>query len=58
MKKINIGLIGCGRIAGHHFKAVEKNNNFKILSVCDLNKEKAKLYSKNRLGPILKFHNL
>jgi len=46
MKKINIGLIGCGRIAGHHFKAVEKNNNFKILSVCDLNKEKAKLYSK------------
>tara|TARA_Y100001935_G_scaffold243995_1_gene235975 strand:+ start:295 stop:1371 length:1077 start_codon:yes stop_codon:yes gene_type:complete len=45
-EKIKIGLIGCGRIAGHHFKAVSKNKNFQIVSVCDLNFNKANYYAK------------
>ena len=44
-KKIKIGFIGCGRIAGHHFKAIKKNTDFKVISVCDLNYKKAKYFS-------------
>ena len=44
--KFNIGFIGCGRIAGHHFKALEKNNDFKVTCVCDLNFKKAEPYVK------------
>ena len=43
--KINIGLIGAGRIAGHHIRAIRKNKKFKILAICDLNKKKAENYS-------------
>ena len=28
MKQINLGIIGAGRIAGHHLKALKNNNNF------------------------------
>lgn len=38
--KINVGLVGLGRIAGHHFKAIKKVNNFKIVAASDLNHEK------------------
>ena len=33
---INIGLIGAGRIAGHHIKAIKKFRLFKIVAFCDL----------------------
>ena len=36
MKKINLGLIGLGRIAGHHTKAIKKIKTFKIIAACDL----------------------
>ena len=49
-KKINLGLIGAGRIAGHHIRAIKKDKNFKILSICDLNTHKAQNYAvKNNL---------
>ncbi len=45
MKKIfNIGFIGCGRIAGHHFKALEKNKSFNVTCICDLDFKKAEPY--------------
>ncbi len=49
-KKINLGLIGAGRITGHHIRAIKKNNNLKILAICDLDILKAKKYAlKNNL---------
>lgn len=41
----NIGLIGCGRIAGHHCRAIFKNKNTNLIAVCDLEIEKAKKYA-------------
>ena len=38
--KINIGLVGLGRIAGHHFKAIKKVKNFKIIAASDLDQVK------------------
>lgn len=44
--KINIGLLGLGRIAGHHTKAIRKIKKFKIIAACDLDKSKRENYSK------------
>ena len=37
---IKIGLIGAGRIAGHHIKAIKKFKNLQITSFCDIDKKK------------------
>ena len=33
---VNIGLIGAGRIAGHHIQAIKKFKSLKIVAMCDL----------------------
>ena len=38
---INVGIIGCGRIAGHHCEAIKKISGIKTLAVCDLEIQKA-----------------
>ena len=43
--KINIGLVGLGRIAGHHLNAIKKVNDFKIVAACDLNQIKRDTFS-------------
>jgi predicted dehydrogenase len=39
-------VIGCGRIAGWHCRAIKSQKKMKLLGVCDLDLEKAKNYSK------------
>ena len=46
MKKINLGIIGAGRVAGHHLKALKENNNFNVQCICDLDISKAHNYAK------------
>ena len=42
MKKLKVGIIGCGGIAeGKHLPAIKKNGNFEVLAFCDLDEEKA-----------------
>lgn len=45
MDELRIGIIGCGRIAVRHFGSAEKLAMSKIVCCCDINEEKAKLYS-------------
>jgi UDP-N-acetyl-2-amino-2-deoxyglucuronate dehydrogenase len=40
--KINIAIIGCGRIADHHCKSLLKTKKFNLLGVCDIDEVKAK----------------
>jgi len=47
-KIINIGLLGLGRIAGHHCKAIKKIKNFKIVAACDLFKKKRENYLRRK----------
>ena len=47
MKKIKIGIVGCGRIAQHYemiFKSGDVTN-FEIIAVCDLDIKKAEKLS-------------
>ena len=45
-KKINIGIIGCGRISGWHCRSISSNSNINLVAVCDLDIEKANTYAK------------
>ena len=41
MKKINIGIVGCGRISHKHIEAIlYHEDKFNLLSLCDTNKDK------------------
>jgi UDP-N-acetyl-2-amino-2-deoxyglucuronate dehydrogenase len=40
----NLAVIGCGRIANHHFDAIRNHPNLKLLAASDLDEEKAKIY--------------
>lgn len=42
MKKMRIGIVGCGGIANNkHLPAIQKNGNFEVVAFCDIKKERA-----------------
>lgn len=49
MKKLNFGIIGCGRIAYKHAEAIKKNEKANLLCVCDILEERAAEY-KDKYG--------
>ncbi len=49
MRKLNFGIIGCGRIAYKHAEAIKKNEKANLLCVCDVVEERAVEY-KNKYG--------
>lgn len=44
-QKIRVGLIGCGRIAEYHFRALREIPDFEVAAVCDLVPERAEKYA-------------
>ncbi len=42
--KVNIGLLGAGRIAGHHIKAIKKIKSLNLVAISDLVESKRKFY--------------
>lgn len=40
-KVFNVGIIGCGRVAGHHARSIAKVEGMRLVAVCDLELEKA-----------------
>ena len=49
MKKIKIGIAGCGRVAQHYKLIFESGSikNYEIIAGCDKDKNKAEDFSKN-----------
>ena len=41
-KIVNIAIIGCGRVAGHHVRAINKNPQLKLVAVSDLSVQRMK----------------
>ena len=56
-KNINIAIIGAGRIAEHHLKAIKKVRGFSLTAICDLNKDKAYNFSKKYNVPFYLDYN-
>lgn len=44
-KKINVVVIGAGRIAGHHCRNIFNSDHFKLKAICDLDLAKANVYA-------------
>ena len=42
---INVAVIGCGRVAGHHIRSIAGVEGGRIVAVCDLAAEKAQAYA-------------
>lgn len=42
---INVALIGCGRIAGHHCRSIAQVDGIRLAAVCDLEIDKAEAYA-------------
>ena len=41
LNKVVVAIIGCGRIAEHHCRAIQKNPNLELAAVCDIDINKA-----------------
>jgi UDP-N-acetyl-2-amino-2-deoxyglucuronate dehydrogenase len=44
-RPINIAVVGCGRIAGHHCRSIAAAEGARIVAVCDIEVEKAEAYA-------------
>ncbi len=42
---IDIAVVGAGIIGADHLKAIEKNDNFRLVAVCDKNEERARRFA-------------
>ena len=51
---VNVGLVGCGRIAGHHCDSIEDTPGAHLIAVCDLDIDKARAYSQKYSVPAYK----
>lgn len=41
---VNVGIIGCGRIAGHHARSIARTEGARLIAVCDLVSERAQSF--------------
>ncbi len=47
MKKLKIGLLGCGRISDYHFDAIKNNSEeIELVAICDINEKNLKSATK------------
>lgn len=42
---VNMAIIGCGRVAGHHAKAIHKNPSLNLVAVCDMDADRLREFS-------------
>ena len=45
MNDLNIALIGCGRVAGHHCLSIANTDGVRLAAVCDLEADRARAYA-------------
>ena len=43
---LKVGIVGCGKITGHHLKSIKEVHGIKINAICDFNLQKTKEYAK------------
>jgi len=43
-RPVNVAIIGCGRVSGHHCRSIIQTEGVELVAVCDLVMEKAALY--------------
>ena len=51
MGNINVAVIGCGRVAGHHCRSIVEAEGVELVAVCDLVEDKAATYGRQYAVP-------
>ena len=56
---VKVGVIGCGRVSGHHCRSIHQTAGVELIAVCDLEIEKANNYYK-QFGaiPYINYHEM
>ena len=56
---VKVGVIGCGRVSGHHCRSIHQTKGVDLIAVCDLQIEKANNYHK-QFGaiPYINYHEM
>jgi UDP-N-acetyl-2-amino-2-deoxyglucuronate dehydrogenase len=44
MQTVNVAIIGCGRVAGHHCTFIDELDGLKLIAACDLVEERARAF--------------
>jgi UDP-N-acetyl-2-amino-2-deoxyglucuronate dehydrogenase len=57
-KNIKIAIVGCGRIAGHHIRAIKSNSLLTLVAICDMLQDRAKEYSEEFKIPFFTDYNI
>jgi len=56
---INLAIIGCGRVAGHHAKAIQNNPDLALVAVCDTDEARLQEFQKITSAPSYKnYHEM
>lgn len=56
---VNIAIIGCGRVAGHHAKAIQNNLSLRLVAVCDTDEVRLRDFEKITSSPAYKnYHEM
>ena len=56
---VQIALVGCGRVAGHHLRSIAKVEGGAIVAVCDMVEDKAKAYAgEYRVRHFTNYHDM
>ena len=56
---LQVAVIGCGRVSGHHCRSIQNNKGIQLAAVCDLVEEKAAKYGKEFNVPyFLNYHEM
>lgn len=56
---INLAIIGCGRVAGHHAKAIQNNSNLELVAICDTDEARLQEFGKITSAPFYKnYHEM
>lgn len=59
MRKLNVAIVGCGRVAGHHARSILKLPEFNLVAVCDINQQRvAQLAKETGAHPYDNYHAL
>ena len=56
---IKVALVGCGRVAGHHMKAVKKNPNLELVALADIDSSRTQEVNANNVLPCyINYHDM
>jgi len=56
---LKIAIVGCGRVAGHHVRAIGNNPNLRLIAICDIKEDRlTSLKGVDRIPAYVNYHDM